>query len=239
MDILSINLGNKAHDVTALQQRARLAALHRAHPGLDIIVTQEALRSPWLVPLGWSGRPIVGGGAEQVRILVRKGTKLLGSGAIRMHEGREHQWPARWLPFVIVPHDGGELCVVDIHLNSGIDAGGKWAAIAARARFTQHHIDALADWADFMRKLGIPCVMLGDTNVDAYADQRVKDPRMLTAQLGRVGMVEALPATKSGTHGDSPRRIDRCFHSRGLSVSVRDLSRVRPYDHQPVLARIR
>lgn len=237
MDVISVNLGNRAHNVTVGQQRTRLAQLAK---DADVIVTQEALRSRLITPRGWRGMPIVGGGAEQVRIFVRKGTKLLGSGAWRMHRGVEGSWPARWLPFIAVELEDSQLFVMDIHLNSGIDAGGRWAPIGERARFTQHHIDSLARWASCVQAMGHPALMLGDTNVDAYADQRHKDPRLLTAQWCDAGpkLREAMPAVKSGTHAGSPRRIDRAFASRGLDVSVRDLARTTPYDHQPIHVRV-
>lgn len=236
MDIISANLGNKAHNVTRWQQRRQLARL--AGLGGDLVVTQEALPSSLIVPRGWRSLPQLGGGAEQVRIIVPRGRKTIGHGAIRMHKGQEGSWPARWLPFAVVELDNGPLVVIDLHFNSGIDGGGKWAAVGVRRRLTAHHIDAVADFTRYVRtQLGYSCVALGDTNVDAYADRRVRTADFPAARMAAAGLVEALPSQRSGTHGS--RRIDRCWHTRDLSVSLSDIARVDPYDHQSIRARVR
>lgn len=234
MDIISANLGNRPHNVTRLQQRRRLTRL--AQLG-DVLVTQEALTGSLIVPRGWRSLPQLGGGAEQVRIMVPRSRKVIGHGAIRMHPGDAGSWPARWLPFGIIELGDDPLVVVDVHLNSGIEAGGRWAAVGPRHRLTAHHIDRLADFARYVRtQLGYSCLVIGDTNVDAYADRRERTPDFPAAKMAAAGLVEALPHKRSGTLGS--RRVDRCFHTRDLRVSVTDLARVDPYDHQSIRARV-
>lgn len=232
MDIITANLGNPAHNVTWVQQRAALARYARSKPA--VIVTQEA-NNRLIVPRGYRAMPEVGGGAEQVRIIVDKRRTVLGHGYVRMHPGQAGSWPARWLPFVVVERGGVRppLWVVGVHLNSAIEAGGHFVAQGSRKVFTRHHIETLADFGRFVdRSMHEDVLILGDFNVDAYADRRVRERAFPSRQMEANGLVEALPATRSGTHGK--RRIDRVFHTKGLRVSVRDMARRAPYDHQPV-----
>lgn len=237
MDIVSVNLGNRAHNVTALQQRLQMQRLAKARP--DAIVTQEA-RSGWVTPTGYRAMPVVLPGAAQVRIVVRKDRRLLGHGYVQMHAGRSGAWPARHMPYAIV--DRGDsappLWVVGVHMNSGIEAGGALVATGERRIFAVHHIETLADFGGFIdNRLQSDAVFVGDYNVDAYADRRVRAVEFPTRRFAAAGLREALPATRSGTHGS--RRIDRVFHTTGLSVSVRDLARRDPYDHQPIALKVK
>lgn len=237
MDIVTVNLGNKAHNVTALQQRLMMQRLARRKP--DVIVTQEA-RSGFVTPTGYRTMPVILPGAREDRIVVRKDRRVVGHGYLLMHPGREHQWPARSMPYVVI--DRGDsarpLWVVGVHLNSAIEAGGALVATGERARFTRHHIETLADFAAFTRsRLQSDAVFVGDYNVDAYADRRMMQPEFPAYQFRRAGFVEALPDERSGTLGG--RRVDRAFHSPTLGVSVTDLPRRAPYDHQPVALKVR
>jgi hypothetical protein len=237
VDIITVNLGNKAHDVSALQQRLQMQRLGALAP--DVIVTQEA-RSGWVTPTGYRSLPVIIPGAGQTRIIVRKSRTVLGHGYLRQHPGRAGAWPARSIPFAVI--DRGDrlpdLWVVGMHLNSGIEAGGHFVATGERKVFTERYIEhaaAIGQWVE--RRMGGDAVVLGDTNVDAYADKRVREPEFPTRRFAAAGLREALPEQRSGTHGS--RRIDRVFYTPGLRVSVRDLARRAPYDHQPVSVKVR
>jgi endonuclease/exonuclease/phosphatase family metal-dependent hydrolase len=240
VDVVSINLGNKAHNVSVAQQRIALERIKRHDAGVDVIVTQEA-RSRLITPVGYRSLPVVGGGASQVRIIVRKSLPVIGHGYLRAHPGKAHQWPARWLPMVTIDTPGlGALTVIGLHINSSIEAAGKPVAIGPRMAYAFHNIDVAAELARFARaELGHRVIVCGDTNVDAYADRTVSHPKFPHARFRAAGLREAFPTVRSGTHGDGPRRIDRAFYSGGLDVSVRDLKRFAPYDHQPILIRAR
>ena len=237
MDIVTVNLGNKAHNVSALQQRLQMQRLARRKP--DVIVTQEA-RSGWVTPTGYRSMPVILPGASQVRIVVRKDRRVIGHGYVQMHQGKAHQWPARHMPFAVIDRGDSQapLWVIDVHLNSQIEAGGRFVAIGDRGRYTAHHIETLADFAHWVDvRMQAEAIALGDFNVDAYADKKMRDREFPTRQFDAVGMVEALPSVRSGTHGS--RRIDRVFHTKGIGVSVTDLPRRAPYDHQPVSVKVR
>jgi endonuclease/exonuclease/phosphatase family metal-dependent hydrolase len=240
LDIVSVNLGNRAHNVTTAQQRIALERIKRNDAGVDVIVTQEA-RSRFATPVGYRALPVVGGGATQVRIAVRKSLPVLGHGYLRAHPGKEGQWPARWLPMVTLDAPGiGPLTVVGMHVNSSIEAGGLPAATGPRMAYAFHNIETAADLARFARaRLGHGVVMCGDLNVDAYGDQQHRHRKFPAAQFEAAGLDEALPVVRSGTHAGSARRIDRAFHTRDLDVTVRDLKRFAPYDHQPILIRVK
>lgn len=234
MELVTVNLGNADHDVSALAQRMQMGRLARARP--DVIVTQEA-RSGWVTPAGYRSLPVILPGAREDRIVVRKDRRVVAHGYVQMHPGREHQWPARHMPFAAL--DRGTrppLYVVGVHLNSRIERGGEFVAEGERRQFTRHHIQAVADFARFVvARLDADCIVLGDFNVHAYADRRERDPQFPTVRLGAAGLIEALPERASGTLGS--RRVDRVFASDGLRVSVRDLPKRAPYDHQPVAVR--
>lgn len=235
--ITSVNLNNKAHNVTARQQSDRLDELADVS---DVIVTQEAV-SGVRAPEGFRLMPQIGRGAQEDRILVREALSVTGHGYMRAHKGVSHQWPARWFPWVTIGNgdDLGDrdLTVVGFHLNSKIDHGGMWAVPQTDPRryLTEAFLDGLIDFGRLVRnRLSDDVVFLGDTNVDAYADQREREPRMPAARFARFHFVEALPGKRSGTLGD--RRVDRVFHSLGLNVTVTDRARRDPWDHQPITA---
>jgi hypothetical protein len=237
MDIVTVNLGNKAHNVTALQQRLQTQRLARRRP--DVIVTQES-RSGWVTPTGYRLMPVILPGAREDLIAVRKDRRVIGHGYVRMHPGKRHQWPARSMPFVTI--DRGDsappLWVVGAHVNSSIEAGGALVATGERRLYAVHHIETLADfghWVDV--RMQADCVVVGDFNVDAYADRRMREREFPTRRFAAAGLHEALPAQRSGTLGS--RRVDRVFHTDRLSVSVLDLPRRKPYDHQPVSVKVR
>lgn len=231
MELVTVNLGNREHNVSALQQRMQLQRLAAARP--DVIVTQEA-RSGWVTPTGYRALPVILPGAREDRIVVRKDRQIVAHGYVRMHPGREHLWPARSMPFAAIDRGTRRpLYVVGVHLNSKVETRGRFTADGERRAFTRHHVQAVADFARFVcARFHAECIVLGDFNVDAYADRRERDPLFPTVRLGLASLVEALPATVSGTLGS--RRVDRVFASDGLRVSVRDLARRKPYDHQPV-----
>lgn len=237
MELITVNLGNKAHNITALQQRLQMQRLARRRP--DVIVTQEA-RTGWVTPTGYRAMPIILPGAVEDRIVVRKDRRVIGHGYLQMHPGKLHHWPARNLPYVVIDRgdSAAPLWVIDVHLNSQIESGGRPIAIGERGRYTKHHIESVADMARWVdRRMDGECVVLGDLNVDAYADQRIKAPEFPAHKFGSAGLVEALPPARSGTLG--ARRVDRVFHTRGIGVSVADLPRRAPYDHQPVAVKVR
>lgn len=240
--ITSVNLNNRAHSVTAQQQTRRLAELADVS---DVIVTQEAVRGI-VAPDGFRPLPQVGAGAHEDRILVREDLALglTGHGYMRAHRGRSHKWPARWFPWVTLgageTAQAPDLTIIGLHLNSGIDAGGMWAVPATdeRREFAEAYIDAVIDLGRLVRnRLSDSVVILGDTNVDAYADQRHREARMPAARFGRYHFPEALPGKRSGTLGD--RRVDRVFHSLDLTVTVTDRAKVDAWGagvHQAITA---
>lgn len=239
MKLLTVNLGNKAHNVTRTQQRLRLGQLTSA-AAPDVIVTQEA-RYPFLpLPRGYRAIPQVGG-VHQVRLIIKATLPVIGHGYMRIHPGLEHNWPARELPFLTLAlgPDGTRrpTTVLGVHLNSAIEAGGKFAPLGLRRVYTLAHLDALVAQARAFDRLGHRVAVVGDTNFDAYADRKVRDRNGLTERFtGKaqgIGFHEALPLKPSGTHHS--RRIDRLFHTTDLAVTVRDLPRRDPFDHQPVL----
>lgn len=233
MELVTVNLGNPAHNVTALQRRAQLSRLARMRP--DVIATQEG-RSTLGTPTGYRAYPASPPpGGHEDRILVRKTRKVLAHGwAMLVHEGQAHVWPARYVPYVVIDRGSKRppLYVVDVHLESKIETRGRFTATGERRAVTTAHIDGVGAFVEFVHGIGCQAVVLGDTNVDAYADNRVRASAFPARQWARAGLVEALPARPSGTLGS--RRVDRAFATRGLRVSVRDLARRAPYDHQPV-----
>lgn len=239
MDIVSVNLGNRAHDVTVLQQRLQMQRLAGLRP--DVIVTQEA-RSGWVTPTGYRTMPVVLPGAGQTRIVTRKAARLLGHGYVQMHPGLAHQWPARNMPYVVLdrPDLATHLCVIGVHLNSGIETAGRLSAVGERAWFALAHIEAVADFARWGHaQMGWVVAVVGDWNVHAYADRRERQRGFPSARMAAAGLVEVLPSRPSGTLGS--RRVDRAFITQHhpFGVSVRDLTRRAPYDHQPILLTIR
>lgn len=237
MRIITANMGNKAHNVTHVQQRAQLG---RLAPLADVLVLQEA-RYPLIpLPRGFRATPHLAG-TRQVRLIVRKTLPIAAHGYLRIHPGLEHAWPVRELPYVTLTAgpDGKRrpTTILGVHLNSAIEAGGKWAATGMRNVYTRQQLDSLVSMCQLFDRLGHRTIAVGDYNVDAYADQRVRDRLMpyerFAGRAQGIGFHEALPAVRSGTHGS--RRIDRAFHTTDLAVTVRDLARRDPFDHQPVL----
>lgn len=232
LTVATINLGNKAHDITAAAQRAQVRRLGRL--GADVIVTQEAVSS-LVAPVTYRALPVLGGGAEQVRILVRRGRAIRGYGYDRAHPGVEGQWPARWIGHVTVDFGGRPTTILGTHLNSRIEADGAMVAVGARRRYTIDHIDAVADLARFYRvRMGHRVIVTGDLNADAYADARRLDRPMPSAKFADVALREALPATRSGTLGG--RRVDRMFATLDLrAAKVATLPHGKHNDHSPVV----
>lgn len=234
MELVTVNLGNPAHNVTTLQRRAQMRRLARRRSA--VVVTQEA-RPGLFVPLGYRAMPALPPGAAEDRIIVRKGLRVLAHGyAAQIHDGIEHVWPARNIPFVALDDEPGPLYVIGLHLESKIETRGVLTAMGDRKVVTLRHIDAVAEFAEWVHARGARAVVLGDTNVDAYADRRVRQAGFPTRRFAAAGLIEHLPPRASGTLGS--RRVDRVFATEGMRVSVRDLARHAPYDHQPVAATI-
>lgn len=234
--IVSVNLSNPKHDVPVLAQRLQLGRLARTiRP--DVIVTQEA-RPRIGSPVGYRAMPVVVAGAHEDRIIVRKDRRVIAHGYIRLHPGREGLWPARSLPYVAIERGTQpDLWVVGMHLNSKIEHGGEFIATGERRAFTAHAVKATADFARFVHvQLGGRVLVIGDTNVHAYADKRERSPQLPTVRFGAAGLVELLPDRPSGTLGS--RRVDRAWLTSGIRGSVRDLARRAPYDHQPIAVRV-
>lgn len=236
--ITSANLNNRAHDVSAQTMTRHLADL--ADGVTDVFVVQEA-RPGIQPPHGFVAVPNLGAGSHEDRILVRQSRRITGHGYMRAHRGIAGKWPARWFPWVTLGEDdtigARDLTVIGVHFNSGIDAGGHWATGAAdpRRAFTEAYIDSVIDLGRMARnRLSDSVVIVGDTNVDAYADRKHREPSMPSARFERFHFVEALPGQRSGTLGD--RRVDRAFHSLDLNASVIDRARLDagPGTHQAI-----
>lgn len=229
-DVLSVNLSNPRHDVTRRQQRAALRTLvRRHHPA--VIATQEA-RAGLRAPRGY--RKVQGpGGLSELAVFVKRRLQIAGHGAHRSVAGKAGHWPDRGLVWVQL---GDGLVVINVHPNSGIDAGGRPRDGAAWDVTRGAHFPDIDAAVQLHSRTG-RAVVVGDWNIDGGADHVHRVPEFPASRLGRLGMAEA--TYPGGSLGG--RAVDRAFYERAqLTAAAQLLDKTAPwFDHRPILIRVR
>lgn len=230
-DVLSVNLSNPSHSVTKRQQRAALTTLARKHHPA-VIATQEAVAG-LRAPSGY--RKFQGpGGLCELAVFVKAGLHVTGHGSHRSVPGKLGHWPDRGLVWVQL---GDGLVVINVHPNSGIDAGGKpRAGDAWRVTRDEHFPDV--DAAVQLHSRTGRVVVVGDWNIDRAADHREQVATFPAVRLHALGLSEV---TYRG-HSLGGRAVDRAFIESGqLGLAGAWLlpKTAAHFDHHPILTRVR
>lgn len=223
MRIITANIGHK-NGVSLWRKNRAVQALCARRP--DVLLLQETRNSGLLIPSGYGIRR-----APDLAVLFRKEQPIAGWGAELVHPGRRNQWVERWLMWVELEELGA---FVNIHVNSGIESGGRPRAGVDRdrLRFALKNIHRAKAHADRLPRT--PRYVAGDMNVDASADARVRYPGFPAAELHRAGLVDLGPMLK-GTLGS--RTVDRVFGPEGTQAKADVVDMGAAFDHNAVEVR--
>lgn len=228
-DRLTVVTANLAQRRAGVELPVQLASLQWIvkQTDADVIGVQEAKRGLVLPGYRKVTAP-AGKGSWHEPIFVKRRHQVTGSGGELIHTGASGGWYPKWLTWAVL--DGWGV-VLNGHVNSGIERRGAPNAETynlLRFRLATKHIRRYRYWATH---LGKPSIALGDFNVDAEADRRVRWRGFPAEQLALAGAEDARPLLGKATHGD--RNIDRILHTPDLvAVKGRVLPQRRPHDHR-------